>query len=426
MRTSRPVPLSPRIALWGNFGTLNFGNECTLAAAVANLRERLPSAELIAICTDPDDTRSRHGIAALPMRLARIDLDQSSIPRPIRWLRLGFTQLRAWLFAWRACRKLSALIVVGTGILTDDGEGTLGFPYELMKWTSIAKRRGAKVLFWSVGAESMTGGLARRFIVRALDVADYRSYRDEHSRNRLLSIGFDDAASDRIFPDLAFSLPLPADTSTEARDRRTVAVGLFNYRGRGLSGADDAVAYRAYIEWMCGFIVWLLKSDHTVRVIIGDGAYDQGVLEDVRAHLAAHSMIDAQSPYRDEPAQSFEEVMDQLAGADLVVATRYHNVLLALLLGRPVLSVSYEAKNDAAMAALGLARYCQALDSCDVAKLRQQFSDLKANAQTLRPSIESSAQQFRKQLDEQYELLLDMLGPPSAVDSRQPARAIGS
>ena len=409
MRNSRPASSRPRIALWGHFGTLNYGNECTLAAAIANLRERLPSAELVAICTEPMDTQSRHGVSAWPMRLAQIDLDQSSLPRPIRWLRLGFSQLRAWFYAWRACRKLSALIVVGTGILTDDGEGTLGLPYELMKWTSIAKRRGAKVLFWSVGAESISGNLARRFVSRALRIADYRSYRDEHSRNRLLGIGFDAAASDPIIPDLAFSLPVSSRVSADTRGRK-VAVGLYNYRGRGLGDPDDAAAYRAYVEWICDFIAWLLDTGYVVRVIIGDGAYDQGVLIDVRKRLAETGVVDAHSAYNDEPAQSFEEIIDQLVDVDLVIATRYHNVLLALLLGRPVLSISYEAKNDALMATLGMARYCQTIDACDFAILKEQFRDLEANAARLRPNIEKSARLFRQQLDDQYERLLKILG----------------
>src|ERR1700733_124077 len=56
-----------RIAFWGNFGALNLGNECTLAAAVGNIRARLPDAKLVAICRDPEDAGRRHGIAALPM-----------------------------------------------------------------------------------------------------------------------------------------------------------------------------------------------------------------------------------------------------------------------------------------------------------------------------------------------------------------------
>jgi polysaccharide pyruvyl transferase WcaK-like protein len=412
MRNSHPTSSRPRIALFGHFGTLNYGNECTLAATIANLRERLPSAELVVICSDQEDAGSRHHISALPMRLDRFDVDQSSVPRPIRWLRHGFTQLRAWLYAWRACRKLSALIIVGAGILNDYGSGTLGFPYELMKWTSIAKRRGAKVLFWSVGTESTIGNLGRRFITMALRNADYRSYRDEQSRKRLLDIGFDDAVSDHVFPDLVFSLPVQARASADTHGR-TVAVGVYNYRDQGVGNADDAAAYRAYVEWICDFIVWLLGEGYAVRTIIGDGTFDTGVMLDVRKRLTDTGAIDTRSAYDDAPAQSVEEIINQLAGVDLVVATRFHNVLLGLLLGRPAISISYDAKNDALMEMMGLAKYCQTIDDYDFAKLKEQFRDLEANAAGLRPGIEKMALQFRQQLDDQYEHLLKILGQQS-------------
>ena len=41
--------------------------------------------------------------------------------------------------------------------------------------------------------------------------------------------------------------------------------------------------------------------------------------------------------------------MQQIAEVEVVVASRFHNVLLALLLGKPVVSIAYNQKNDALM-----------------------------------------------------------------------------
>ena len=40
-----------------------------------------------------------------------------------------------------------------------------------------------------------------------------------------------------------------------------------------------------------------------------------------------------------EPAESFEQLVEQLATVDFVVASRYHNVVLGLLLAKPVVSL---------------------------------------------------------------------------------------
>jgi polysaccharide pyruvyl transferase WcaK-like protein len=53
-----------RITLFGNFGTQNLGNECTLQAIAHNVHKYVPDAELHCICSDPDDTSRRYGIPA--------------------------------------------------------------------------------------------------------------------------------------------------------------------------------------------------------------------------------------------------------------------------------------------------------------------------------------------------------------------------
>ena len=62
------------------------------------------------------------------------------------------------------------------------------------------------------------------------------------------------------------------------------------------------------------------------------------------------------------------------------MVSRFHNVLLALMLGRPVVSMSYNEKNDALMREMGLAAYCQTLDELDPARLRVQFKSLEREA----------------------------------------------
>ena len=52
----RPDATRQRIALFGNFGTGNLGNEATLQAMLYNLRSHLPNAEISCICPGPENT----------------------------------------------------------------------------------------------------------------------------------------------------------------------------------------------------------------------------------------------------------------------------------------------------------------------------------------------------------------------------------
>jgi polysaccharide pyruvyl transferase WcaK-like protein len=70
-----------------------------------------------------------------------------------------------------------------------------------------------------------------------------------------------------------------------------------------------------------------------------------------------------------------------------VVATRYHNVVCALMLSKPTISIGYGQKNAVLMAGTGLADYCQSVGSLDVGRLIEQFSDLEGQAARLEQAI---------------------------------------
>jgi len=393
------------VAFWGNFGTLNLGNECTLAAAIANVHAQLPQARLLCVCCEPQDAAARHRIAAVAMS-APADASGGG-GRLLRMARRLRRELRDWRAALRVAANFDALLVTGTGILTDTGEGALGLPYQLFKWCLCTRLRGGRVLFVSVGAEAIRQPLTRFLLKRALRLAAYRSYRDGHSVARLRASGIA-TAGDAVVPDLAFSLPPQAVPAPRAAPA-PVAVGLFNYRGRGQDGAADAAAYRGYVEMITALIAALLTKGHAVRVIIGDLAYDAAVLEDVRTRLAARGLVAGRGALEDAPAMSWEQLLTQLEGVDFVIASRFHNVLLALLLGKPVVSLSYEAKNDALMQQMGLGRFCQTLDTADLQRLLLQFRELQQDATALRATLAQRAAANRAQLQQQYEAIAALL-----------------
>jgi polysaccharide pyruvyl transferase WcaK-like protein len=70
-----------------------------------------------------------------------------------------------------------------------------------------------------------------------------------------------------------------------------------------------------------------------------------------------------------------------------VVATRYHNVVCALMLSKPTISIGYGEKNAVLMAGAGLAEYCQSVDYLDVERLIMQFIELEGHAALLRQRV---------------------------------------
>jgi polysaccharide pyruvyl transferase WcaK-like protein len=89
----------------------------------------------------------------------------------------------------------------------------------------------------------------------------------------------------------------------------------------------------------------------------------------------------------------------------VVVATRFHNVLLALLLNKPAISISFHQKCDSLMSAMGLSEYCQDIKHLGSERLIEQFCELQKNAPWLKSLIEEKTEQFRNDLDDQYNVI---------------------
>jgi len=399
----------PKLALFGAFGVGNLGNECTLQALLHNIRRYVPDAEICCICPGPDEVRLAYKIRATPIE----EIPFSHIAnRALRLLRKILVRVPLELFRWiRAIVTLTdvdVLVMTGTGMLSDFGISPLGLHFQILKWTLLAKFCHRKVVFLSVGAGPLRRPLSRRIVKAALSLADYRSYRDIFSKNYLESIGFD-TQRDHVFPDLAFSYPaakLPQN-SNNGSSRAVVGVGLMTYFNRTGSSPENDTIYSEYIAKIGDFVSWLLEKKYTVQLLIGDVTYDQSATRDLMAYIKKRGVHCENGTIIDEPATSVDQVLSQLDATDFVVASRFHNILLALMLAKPVLAISYHEKNAALMASAGLAEFSQDIEHINVDKMIRQFQSMEEKADSIELRLRRNAAACRVALDDQYNLIFN-------------------
>lgn len=402
------VRRQPKITLYGHFGCGNFGNEGTLEALLHHLRRFAAEAEITCICTFPGKVRADYKIAAVP--ISQVLMKPWAIRNPVvqfaRKLFIGIpSELYRWLNGVVVLRDADMLIVVGTGLLTDSfGIGYWG-PYSTFKWSVIAKLCGCRLMFVSVGAGPLERRAGRMFVKSALSLADFRSYRDEATLEYLRGMGFR-ANGDRVYPDLAFSLPAAPPTGEAVKGRRSiVGLGLMLYAGMYGIEKTTSAHYAAYLETLAGFAKWLLDRDYDIRLLIGDRA-------DMEVTREFVSLVKTRSATHDEeriiaaPIDSPKHLLSQLAATDFVVATRFHNVLLALSLNKPSIAISFHHKCSSLMSQMGLSKYCQDIKQLNGDKLIDQFCELEKNARSLSQMISEKVADCRTALDEQYNLIL--------------------
>src|SRR5262249_13709373 len=142
----------------------------------------------------------------------------------------------------------------------------------------------------------------------------------------------------------------------EAR-RFVVGLGLMDYAGKYSVRKPSNTTYRIYMENLVKVAEWLLAHDYEIRLLIGDVA-DLRVTQEFRGLLNQRVQDRDQERIIEEPVGGAEDLFSQIAKTDIVVATRFHNVLMALVCGKPVISISFHHKCESLMSAMGLSDYC--------------------------------------------------------------------
>lgn len=366
------------MGLFGNLGSGNLGNDGSVEAVITYLRERHPDAELGFLCMGPDQVMARYGVPATHLQWYEAH-GEPMAGVPAKVLKAVGRILDAFrTLAW--VRRYDIVIVPGMGVL----EASVplrpwGFPYALFCLSAAGRLVGTRIALVSVGAEVVQKRATRWLIRRAARLAHYRSYRDAHSRNAMRQMGID-VAGDAVYPDLAFGLPVPA-VSPGATG--AVGVGVMEYCGGNDDREQAGEIHDAYLHMMKRFVRWLVDGGRQVRLFTGDQA-DDGVVAEILADLRAHRPDLGPSRVVFEPASTLQDLMRQMAAVDTVVATRYHNIVSALRLSKPTLSISYAAKNDVLMAEMGLGEFCQSARSVDFERLIEQFTTLECRSDELR------------------------------------------
>jgi polysaccharide pyruvyl transferase WcaK-like protein len=228
-----------------------------------------------------------------------------------------------------------------------------------------------------------------------------------------------DVTHDSVYPDIVFSLPAsPATPRPDDAPAITVGVGVMAYYGWRGHGEEGQRIYLTYLEKITEFIAWVLDRNCGVRLITGD-LMDAPAVQHVRdavarkrPDLAGHRLVAV-------PIHSFRDVESEINLTDVVVATRFHNVVCAILRNKPVVSIGYAQKNDVLMVDMGLGRFCQQIEHLDVSRLIAQFEQLVAEREAVKNSLAKKCVDYRRRLDDQFNCLLN---PPGTTVHALPSK----
>jgi polysaccharide pyruvyl transferase WcaK-like protein len=385
---------APRVGLFGLLGSGNIGNDASMEAVLGYLGSYHPDAVLDVMCMGSEQVRATYGIDTTPLLWYQKYDQRASGARAVVLKVIGKAADTFRIAAW--VRRHDVVIVPGMGVL----EASLplhpwGVPYTMFLLSASGRLFKTKVALVGVGAGLINQRMTRWLFLRTAKLAFFRSYRDLQSRAVLQQQGLD-ASSDPVHPDLVFSLP----SSPEPGHPDVVGVGLMAYYGSNDDRGRADEVYASYLGNVESFIRWLLDSGRRVRLFYGD-AVDEPAVQQVITDLREYQSDPGSSRLVAERVTSYAELSRAMAPVGSVVATRYHNVICALRLGKPTISLGYAKKNVVLMEDMGLPEFCQYAHSIDVGKLIEQFTKLESNADQVRTMLaERNADQARLLADQ--------------------------
>jgi len=443
----KEVSVSPGIAppvfvLVSPCGYGNLGDAAIQDAVIANIRRRCPDATIRGITLNPADTVQRHGIPTFPIsgtcnsgycnasssgqsapenkgRSGARASVRSRVARVLAWgpkriARLLLPRGWPWLIknesihiarAFDYLRDVNFLIFSGGGQLDDEWGGAWRHPYALLKWAILARLRGARPIFLSVGFGTLDSRLSRLFTRVALSLAAYRSYRDAGSRDLMRGAGF--CRNDPVYPDLAYSYPLERLRFRDDRRSPTGVIGLcpFSYCDPRVWPRKDAATYAAYLQNLFSIVRSLIAKGWRVT-LFASGGFDRMAIADLWELLTRELSPDTMRSVDRPDVRSVDGFLEQGSRVDIVVASRLHGVILAQLAGTPVIALSFDRKVDVQMEAVGQGVFRLAIDEFKLGDFVSCLDRLLANREVIRSQIRASFSESRAQLEVQYDAIL--------------------
>jgi len=419
---------SPRIGILYPSGWGNLGDEAILQATFQALRDRWPRVDLRAFTLHPAKTASNHNVEAEPLTGVSRPLfcaPRTEEPLVVRAAQSVARRTRRVPVVWRLSRWVSSCIAdlvfearsvararrwletadlvlaSGGGQLDDVWGGAWGQPYALARWAWQAKRAGVPFAFLSVGFGGASSWLSRRFLRYAVENSTYCSVRDQGSRALTKGIGVRKDIG--VVPDLAFSLDCDQSTTSE-RPGFDIGVSPMTYLRPGSWPGADRLEYERLVGLWADIVSSIVSEGNRAKLFVS-APEDMVAVNDVWDRLSEETRAGTSIHQAANP----DSLLDFYRGVDVVISSRLHGVVLAMVAGRPVVALSHERKVRTVMQDAGASASCAELATATVAEtmlmIRAVLDDLDSCSETLRGYVRGA----NTAVSEQHDMLPQLI-----------------
>ena len=304
-----------KIVISGYYGSKNGGDEAMLAAMLEVLREEIPNLSATVISIDPEYTKRRHNVDAVPRP------DILTIIKKIR---------------------ASDLLISGGGSLLQNVTSGRSLYYYLAI-IFFALIFGRRVMLYAQGIGPIRGALAHKVMNLIVNRVDLITVRDRGSLEELARLKIN---RPKIFctadPVLAIK-PVPLTLGEEILTRHGVTC----------AGKFIGVAIRHWLNWE--------KFRHELAAALDRLTEITGAKiifipmkfpEDIKAAKSTAALMKSPAVVPDEEF-STREILSLVGCMNVLIGVRLHALIFAGVMGVPMLGISYDPKIERFLDSIG-------------------------------------------------------------------------
>jgi len=418
-----------KVLILNTHSSLNAGDAAIVLAQIKFFRRIFDSVEISLTSRTPKlDARvyASEGVRVIPPVLPAPSIFDG-IGRKFAGAAHNLADLGAKRDFLKAAREADLVIASGGGYFWSNRRLVPGLMFlQNVLHLRLVERMKKPLILFPQSFGPLRSPFHRRLLRKALEAGPVTKIfaREQRSADFLGGLIADARTRQKIevCPDLTFLLagevgPARAPVQADCMPRPVVALTLRQWDFPEAAGRIERRRLEQdYFGELARFCEYIVK-DRKGSVLIYPQSRGPGAFEDDRPiSRAFYARLKAALPaapvryFEDEASTSLEAASALLSRADLVLATRFHSALLALIRGVPALAIGYQPKTQGIMARLGLDKYAFEISRVRASDLRVAAEDILASPAAFRERIRPRLAEMKGEVAEKLSRALGLGG----------------
>jgi len=294
----------PVILVAGYYGMMNFGDELILKSIILNF----PNHRIVAISYNPKATTALHKVESISHH--------------------NKNNIQKYLL------KSKGLIIGGGGLFHDQG---LTENKNIDHYTELinqAQQANTPIFILGIGIDKIVLEKNKTNLEKSLHKVQKIFVRDQESRKNLIQTGFKDLEKIKVIPDLAFGLDYSSFKEKPNNDQKIIGINL----NHPTKNSNENLISKIKTK----LLPFIKKNQNKydfrfVPAFQDDLKYINYLYKETGANLAY-------------PRQTFENfipsTIQSIQDCDIIIASRLHILIVAIILGKTTFSLSYSEKTS--------------------------------------------------------------------------------